>query len=60
MVTDGWLRPDVGVAAPVPAQAARLAAHPKDGPFTVIYRLYGPNPAAINGTWTFPTIQPTT
>jgi hypothetical protein len=31
---------------------------PGQGPFTVIYRMYGPGPAAIDGTWTLPAIRP--
>jgi hypothetical protein len=29
---------------------------PGKGPFTVIYRLYGPGPSALNGSWRLPPI----
>ncbi|WTD59007.1 DUF1214 domain-containing protein [Streptosporangium sp. NBC_01639] len=58
---DGSLTLTVQADEPTdPTQHANWLPTPEDGPFTVIYRLYGPDPATINGTWTFPTIQPTT
>jgi hypothetical protein len=41
-----------------PTARANWLPTPKDGPFTIIYRHYGPDPAVIHGTWTFPPIQP--
>jgi hypothetical protein len=31
---------------------------PQQGPFTVVYRMYGPGQAAIDGKWTLPAIRP--
>lgn len=36
-----------------PAQAANWLPAP-DGPFTIITRIYGPDPAVLDGTWTLP------
>jgi hypothetical protein len=47
-------------ADPPGAEAGRASwlPAPQQGPFTVIYRMYGPGQAAIDGTWTLPAIRP--
>jgi hypothetical protein len=39
-----------------PVQRANWLPTPTDGPFTIIYRLYGPGPDAQTGKWTLPPI----
>ncbi len=56
---DGSL--DITLQTDEPADATKRAnwlPTPTEGPFTVIYRMYGPGPDAQHGNWSLPPIQP--
>ncbi|MFL5860238.1 MAG: DUF1254 domain-containing protein [Solirubrobacteraceae bacterium] len=58
---DGSL--DITLQATQPTDATERAnwlPTPTEGPFTVIYRMYGPGPEAQNGDWSLPPIKPAT
>jgi hypothetical protein len=56
---DGSL--DITLQATEPADTVKRAnwlPTPSDGPFTIIYRIYGPGQDAQTGNWSLPPIQP--
>jgi hypothetical protein len=52
---DGSL--EIRLQADPPGDQANWLPTPRQGPFTVIYRMYGPGQAAIEGKWTLPAIR---
>jgi hypothetical protein len=57
---DGSLTITLQAATPDdPAQHANWLPTPADGPFTIIYRLYGPGKEAQTGNWSLPPVTKT-
>ena len=57
---DGSLDITLSATEPTePTKRANWLPTPTDEPFTIIYRMYGPGQAALDGNWTLPPITPT-
>ncbi len=54
---DGGLRIYLSHASPGDARASNWLPAP-DGKYSLVFRVYGPGPDLISGTWTLPPLQP--